>query len=229
MQDVRKLIAKNFQKVVKDLQSKGLLAETEESFQNERRVLAVISSYKKQVNGIITGSSKTGSVTYIEPAINIALNNELEMLKEEELREIRKILRELTQRIRSEFDFVKRTLNLLIHLDSLRAKARLGKLLNGIIPQFSDKPEFSIVDGIHPLLYLSHHEQKKPTFAQSVTLHSQQRILVISGPNAGGKSVTLKMIGLLQMMFQCAIPIPVHETSKLGIFHHFLTDIDCGE
>lgn len=222
---VRRQITKNFQKVLRDMQSKGYIAATEEGFQNDRKVLAVVSSYKKSVPGIITGSSKTGSITFIEPSINIPLNNELEILKEEERREIRKILFQLTQAIRGYHPFLSASLKMMIHFDFLRAKARMGNLYQGIIPAMLDLPGIVIKQGVHPLLYLQHKESKKPTFGQDVQLNTEQRILVISGPNAGGKSVTMKMIGLIQVLFQCAIPVPLKSGSALGVFHSFLTDI----
>lgn len=225
MQSVRRQITKNFQKVLREMQSKGYISATEEGYQNERKVLAVVSSYKKNVPGIITGSSKTGSITFIEPSINIPLNNELEILKEEEKREIRKILFQLTQAIRGYQPFLTASLKMMIHFDFLRAKARLGNLFNGILPTLLDQPGVVIKQGVHPLLYLQHQEAKKTTFGQDVQLNTEQRILVISGPNAGGKSVTMKMIGLIQVMFQCAIPVPLKSGSALGIFHSFLTDI----
>jgi DNA mismatch repair protein MutS2 len=225
MQQVRRQITKNFQKVLRDLQSKGYIAATEENFQNDRKVLAVISSYKKKVGGIITGSSKTGSITFIEPSINIALNNEMEILKEEELKEIRKILQQLTQKIRHRLPFFRASERLLIHMDFLRAKSRLGGQYKGIIPQLTDAPALDIQQGVHPLLFIQHQQQKKITKSQNVQLHHEQRMLVISGPNAGGKSVTMKMVGLIQIMFQCAIPVPVKRGSTLGIFHHLLSDI----
>ena len=225
MVQVRRQITKNFQKVLRDFQSKGYIAATEENYQNERKVLAVISSYKKKVSGIITGSSKTGSITFIEPSVNISLNNEMEILKEEELREIRKILLQLTQKIRHQLPFFKSSERLLIHMDFLRAKSRLGAQYKGIIPQLTDEPALDIKQGIHPLLFIQHQQQKKPTVSQHVQLNKEQRMLVISGPNAGGKSVTMKMVGLIQIMFQCAIPVPVKRGSTLGIFHHLLSDI----
>jgi DNA mismatch repair protein MutS2 len=225
MVTVRRQITKNFQKVLRDMQSKGYIAATEEGYQNERKVLAVVSSYKKNVSGIITGSSKTGSITFIEPSINIPLNNEMEILKEEERREIRKILFQLTQAIRGYHPFLNQSLKTLIHFDFLRAKARLGLKFQGIIPQVLDHPGMLIKQGVHPLLYMQHLELKKPTFGQDVNLNQDQRILVISGPNAGGKSVTMKMIGLIQVLFQCAIPVPAKQGTALGVFHSFLTDI----
>ncbi len=222
---VRRQITKNFQKVMRELQGKGFIAATEEGYQNERKVLAVISSYKKNVPGIITGSSKTGSITFIEPSVNIALNNELEMLKEDELKEIRKILWQLTQAIKGYAPYLLAAQKMLIHFDFLRAKARLGLKYNGIIPSLNEQPEIKIKAGYHPILFLQHQLQKKPIFPQDVHLNTEQRILVISGPNAGGKSVTMKMMGLIQVMFQCAIPVPVKQGSVLGIFHAFLTDI----
>ncbi len=225
MVTVRRQITKNFQKVLRDMQSKGYIAATEEGYQNERKVLAVVSSYKKNVSGIITGSSKTGSITFIEPSINIPLNNEMEILKEEERREIRKILFQLTQAIRGYHPFLHQSLKTLIHFDFLRAKARLGLKFQGIIPQMLEHPGMLIKQGVHPLLYMQHLEMKKPTFGQDVNLNQDQRILVISGPNAGGKSVTMKMIGLIQVLFQCAIPVPAKQGTALGVFHSFLTDI----
>ncbi|MBR9831603.1 endonuclease MutS2 [Acidiluteibacter ferrifornacis] len=221
----RKQITKNFDIALKRMKSKGYLAETNESLINDRRVLSIVSSYKRQVKGKILGSSNTGFLTYIEPEETESLNFELEQLLDDERKEIKKIFRELTKQIKGHLPLLNDYQTVLTELDFIQAKVKHAQLINGVMPQLVDESYIDLIEAYHPLLWLKNQELKKPTLPQSIKMDKFSRMLVISGPNAGGKSITLKTVGLLQLMMQCGLLIPVDPKSKLGWFHHILSDI----
>ncbi|MBX7052685.1 MAG: DNA mismatch repair protein MutS [Flavobacteriales bacterium] len=223
--EVRRSISKNFTRVMKEYAGKGFLGDTGESFLNERRVLAVYSTHKRKVPGIVISSSKTGALTYIEPEVNIQLNFELESLMDDERTEIRKILRQLTQQIRHQLPLIRNHQRCLTEFDFIQAKARLAMDIDAILPEISDEPMIDLKLAYHPLLLLSNRRNHKKTFPQSLRMDRDQRMLVISGPNAGGKSITMKTVGLLQVMLQCGLLVPVAPGSKMAFFHSVLTDI----
>ncbi|MDZ4750106.1 MAG: DNA mismatch repair protein MutS [Flavobacteriales bacterium] len=225
MVEVRKTIARNFQKILREAVSKGFLADTHESFINNRKVLAVISSHKRKIPGIACGSSQTGNLTYIEPEINVPLNFELEMLADDEREEIRKILQELTQRIRHALPLVKAYQDLLTELDFIQAKTRLAIQLDARLPEITEDQVIDLKAAFHPILLLSNRRNSKKTIPQSIQLDKFARILVISGPNAGGKSIALKTVGLLQLMFQSGLLVPVGEGSRMSFFLSVMSDI----
>ncbi|MEO1256202.1 MAG: endonuclease MutS2, partial [Bacteroidota bacterium] len=146
-------------------------------------------------------------------------------LKYAEKREVIKILIALSDHVRKDLNDLKRGAVLLERLDFIHAKAQLAGLINGVVPQVKKVTRFSMVNAIHPLLYLSHKENGKPVVPLNLSLDHENRILIISGPNAGGKSVALKTVGLLQYMLQAGLPIPVDEESELGIFSSIFIDI----
>ena len=225
MTSVRRKINRAFLRALKSVQQRGFLADISEGFVQERRALAVISSYKRQIGGAVLGSSNTGSVTFIEPGPCIPLNQELEMLRDDERKEIRKILRELTQNIRGFLPLIKGYQKGLTELDWIATRARLANQLEGSLPQIRKKPGLHLLSAFHPLLLQANKLSGKETFPQHIELHAKQRMLVISGPNAGGKSITMKTVGLLQMMIQSGLLVPCHNASEVSIFHSILPDI----
>ncbi|MCC6601373.1 MAG: DNA mismatch repair protein MutS [Crocinitomicaceae bacterium] len=225
MSNVRKQIARNFSKVMRDFKGKGFLGDTGEAFINERKVLAVYSAHKRKVPGIAVGSSKTGVLTDIEPEINIPLNFELEALFDDERREIRKILQRLTALVRHHLPLIIAYHELLIELDFIQAKSRLALELDATVPELSDEPLIDLKKAYHPILLLNNRKLGKRTFPQTLLMDKFSRMLVISGPNAGGKSITMKTIGLLQVMLQSGLLIPVARGSRMSFFQSVLTDI----
>jgi len=225
MTSVRRKINRAFLRAMKSVQERGYLADIREGFVQERRALAVISSYKRQVGGAVLGSSNTGSVTFIEPGACIPLNQELEMLRDDERKEIRNILRVLTRNIRRHLPAIKGYQRGLTELDWIATRARLASKLEGSLPQIRKKPGLHLLSAYHPLLHLTNKLAGKETLPQHVELHGKQRMLVISGPNAGGKSITMKTVGLLQMMIQSGLLVPCHNASEVGIFSSILPDI----
>ena len=225
IQQLRGQIHRNFERELRKLMKDGVLGDTKETFINERRVLTVLSTYKRKVPGSVIGSSKTGSLTYIEPQVNILLTNELELLIDDERKEIFKILKLLTADIAQYTILIQYYQSVLTELDFLYAKMRLALQLKADLPIISEEPCIELINAFHPILWKNNQEQGKKTFPQSLLMDKFSRMLVISGPNAGGKSITLKTIGLLQLMLQSGLLIPVHPSSHMSVFKGILTDI----
>lgn len=222
---LRNQINRNFEKEMRKWIKEGMLGETKEAYVNERRVLTVMSSHKRKIGGSVVGSSKTGSLTFIEPAVNIPLNNELELLLDDERKEIFRILQELTREIAHHLPLIEAYQVLLTEMDFINAKTKLALELNAVLPGIVRHTRIELIDAFHPILWKNNKTAGKTTLPQSLILDQNGRMLVISGPNAGGKSITLKTIGLLQLMLQAGLLIPVHENSNLCFFQQVLTDI----
>jgi DNA mismatch repair protein MutS2 len=222
---LRNQINRNFDKEMRKWLKEGMLGETKEAFVNERRVLTVMSSHKRKIGGSVVGSSKTGSLTFIEPAVNVPLNNELELYLDDERKEIFRILQELTREIAHHLPLIEAYQTLLTELDFINAKTKLALELNAVLPGIVRHTRIELIDAFHPILWKTNKLAGKPTLPQSLILDQNGRMLVISGPNAGGKSITLKTIGLLQVMLQAGLLVPVHENSQLCFFQQVLTDI----
>lgn len=226
MRSIRKKINVNFDRILKRLQGSGVLADTSESFVKGKRVLAVGASHKRTIPGGIVGSSNNGHVAYIEPKANQGLHTELDHLIDEEQLEIIRIFKELTKELSAHVDLIETYQYLLTELDFIQAKGRLANRMNGIKPHIEAKETvIDLIDAQHPLLLMANNQAGKPTFPQSVKMDKFSRMMVISGPNAGGKSITLKTVGLLQIMFQSGLLVPVDHRSKMGWFQTILTDI----
>lgn len=201
------------------------LDDIRESVVENRRVLAVKAMYRRKVKGAIMGGSKTGSIVYIEPEVTLRHSRELNNLEYEENEEVVRILKEVTNYIRPFLPLLENYQKFLIQIDVISAKAKYARSLNAILPEITETRHLYFRDAYHPLLYLNNLEEKKETLPQTIELEHESRIIVISGPNAGGKSITLKTVGLLQIMLQSGMLIPVHERSKTCIFDRVLTDI----
>jgi DNA mismatch repair protein MutS2 len=214
-----------FDRMVQKLNKLGYLADIEESFMNGRRVLAVFAEQKRMIKGVLHGESDSRRTTFIEPEETTELNNAIFSLEHEESREIYRILRTLTQDMSLYAGLLKNYSDITGEFDFIRAKAKLGLDLNGHYPKVHDKAIVFLKDAYHPLLYLYNKSNNKPTIPVNLTLNESQRILVISGPNAGGKTVTLKTVGLLQLMLQSGLLVPVHPDSEMGIFKQVLIHI----
>jgi DNA mismatch repair protein MutS2 len=225
MGSMRKEIERNFSGEIQRYRAAGFLDDTKESYINGRRVLAVPAEHKRKIKGTLFGTSNSGKLVYIEPSVNAALNNDLAYLIQEEQDEIYRILLELCDIIRNYLEPIQAWQYALVDLDLVQARALLAKNMGACLPQFIDKPVFELIDAYHPVLLTENRQSKAETKPQSVRLDGEKRIMVISGPNAGGKSITLKTVGLIQWMFQSGLLVPVNPGSRLGIFHKILTDI----
>ena len=214
-----------FDRIIQKLNKAGFMADIDESFLNGRRVVAVQAEYKRQVKGILHGESDTRRTTFIEPEETIELNNDIFSLESEEQKEIIRILRDLTQRLSVYAPLLVQWHSILGTYDFIRAKAKLAADTNATLPNLSDRSGVHLIKAFHPLLYLYNRRQGKVTMPVNVTLNEKQRMLVISGPNAGGKTVTLKTVGLLQLMVQSGLLVPVDPGSEFGIFKQIMIHI----
>ena len=222
---VRGKVNQSFGQAMSQYNSLGYLDEIKESFVENRRVLAVLAMYRRKVKGSILGSSKTGSIAYIEPEATLRYSRELSNLEYEEREEITRILKKLSNDIRPFLELLKQYQEFLSDIDVVAAKAKYARKINAVLPTITNEKELYFRDAFHPILYLNNLEKKEKTYPQTIELKNENRIIVISGPNAGGKTISLKTVGLLQLMLQCGLLIPVHERSKTFLFDRILTDI----
>ena len=214
-----------FDKVIARLNKQGYAADIDESFSNGRRVVAVFSEYKRQVKGILHGESDTRKTAYIEPEETTELNNDIYSLENEEGKEVQRILRKLTADLSVYAELLRGYYNVVGEYDFIRGKALLALDMNASLPMIVDKAHIELINAYHPLLYLYNKASSKNTIPVNITLNDKQRILVISGPNAGGKTVTLKTLGLLQIMIQSGLLVPVSPDSQMGIFKQLMIHI----
>ncbi len=199
--------------------------DTNLTIRNGRVVIPVTHSNKRMIKGFIHDQSATGQTVYVEPTEVFETNNEIRELQYAERREIIKILITFADYIRYDIPEMLKAYNYLGLIDFIRAKATLAIELGGVKPVLQKKPLIKWVKAFHPILLHSHKKQKKEIIPLSIELNKQQRILIISGPNAGGKSVCLKTVGLLQYMLQCGMLVPMSENSEVGVFKDILIDI----
>jgi DNA mismatch repair protein MutS2 len=203
----------------------GYLDDIKESFVQNRRVLAVLAMYRRKVRGTILGSSKTGSIAYIEPETTLNYSRELSNLEYEEKEEITRILKQLSNAIRPFLPLLIQYQDFLSDIDVIAAKAKYADRINGILPTITEERRLYFRDAFHPILYLNNKQKQEITHPQTIELSQENRIIVISGPNAGGKTISMKTVGLLQLMLQSGMLIPVHERSETFLFDRILTDI----
>jgi len=225
MNAVRGKVNQSFGIALTQYNSLGYLDDIRESFVQNRRVLAVLAMYRRKVKGSILGSSKTGSIAYIEPETTLKYSRELSNLEYEEKEEITRILKQLSNRIRPYLELLIEYQNFLSDIDVIAAKAKYANKINAILPTITEERRLFFRDAFHPILYLSNAEKNEVTYPQTIELEQENRIIVISGPNAGGKTISLKTVGLLQLMLQSGMLIPVHERSETFLFDRILTDI----
>ncbi|MEA3494571.1 MAG: hypothetical protein U9R42_00890, partial [Bacteroidota bacterium] len=220
-----KQIITKFNKVLSSCKKNDWLSEDSESIRKGERVLSVKSKYKRKIKGLIFDVSTSGQTTFLVPESVVELRNDLFNLKQEEKREIVKILKEVANVIRPYIDDILNYQKMLGQFDLIRAKSLFGKTINGNIPKVKIENGTKLTDAYHPLLLLKNKIKGLKTVPLSISLKNGTRITVISGPNAGGKSVCLKTIGLTQLMFQAGIPIPADPNSEIGVFSKLFVDI----
>ena len=221
----RNELRKLFDKIVAKLNKEGCLADIEESFMNGRRVLAVFAEQKRMIKGVLHGESDSRRTTFIEPEETTGLNNDIFSLENDETREVYKILRKLTGQLSVYAALLKTYFDTAGEFDFIHAKAKWAVAIGGNYPQVFDRAHVKLIDAYHPLLLLYNKVNNKPTIPVNISLNDKSRILVISGPNAGGKTVTLKTVGLLQLMLQSGLLVPVHADSEMGIFKQLMIHI----
>jgi DNA mismatch repair protein MutS2 len=216
---------KRFRSYLNEMKKLGWIRETEESFYNGRKVLAVLAEYKRDVKGLVHGSSDTGKTAFIEPYNTIEINNEITNLEQDEKREVFRLLRQLSDKLRPYSELIGNYQKTLSLLDFTRAKAKYALHIGANLPVIASEPVIKLMEAVHPVLWQHNKSLAKPTLPISFLLNTEKRILIISGPNAGGKSITLKTVGLLQVMMQSGLLIPAKEGSELGIVQHLMCDI----
>ena len=214
-----------FDRIVSKLNKQGYLTDIEESFMNGRRVLAVFAEQKRTVKGVLHGESDSRRTSFIEPEETTELSNEIYSLEHEETREVNRILRELTKHLSVYAPLLKAYHNIAGEFDFIRAKAKLAIDIGGNYPMVVDKAHVNLIQAYHPLLLLYNQRAGKVTIPVNLKLDDKNSILVISGPNAGGKTVTLKTVGLLQVMLQAGLLVSVHPDSEMGIFKQLFIHI----
>ncbi|MFZ5941758.1 MAG: endonuclease MutS2 [Bacteroidota bacterium] len=219
-------ISKRISQLMKKAQAEGWVEEDAGvTFRNGRPVIPIAASHKRKISGLVHDESATGRTAFIEPAEVVELGNELRELEYAERREIIQILLQFTADIRPYLPDLETAQHFLAMIDFTRAKALFARRIGAIRPQVDAGPGFDWVQAVHPLLLLAHRVENKEVVPLNLFLSGKNRILVISGPNAGGKSVCLKTVGLLQYMLQCGLLVPVSEQSKFGLFGGIFIDI----
>lgn len=218
-------IGQSFSSALSKAKASGYLDEIKETIVDNQRVLAVLSMHRRKVTGSMLGASKSGNIVYIAPQATLSYHRELQDLIFEEKQEIIRILRELSFKIRPFTELIKEYLAYLTSLDVIASKAKYAQSIGGLLPKISKTKKLYFKNAYHPILWVKNQSQKVKTVPQTIELNDRQQIIVISGPNAGGKSITLKTIGLLQLMIQSGMLIPVDEKSETFLFDYILTDI----
>lgn len=219
-------LRKTLDSIFRTSKEKGYVPEGSSlTVRDGRMVIPLQAEHKRKLKGFIHGESTTGQTIFMEPAEVLEANNQLRELEYAERREIIKLLTKLTDEVRNQIEPLKNAYRFLGIIDFIRAKAKLAQLLDAELPEIIDTPSMNWENARHPLLFLSHKEQNKSIVPLNITLDSDNHLLLISGPNAGGKSVCLKTVGLLQYMAQCGLLVPVQENSILGLFESIFIDI----
>ncbi|KAB2810166.1 endonuclease MutS2 [Phaeocystidibacter luteus] len=214
-----------FYKAVRKYESLGLLGDVREGVHDDRRTMGIQAGFKGRVNGLLHGASNKHSLVFIEPGECVEINNEVAMLVDDEKREIRRILRELTQLLALHQDELKAFSRIMAEIDFIHAKARYALAEDACLPSINNEGVWEITKGINPVLRHFHKTKNRSVVPLDINLDPDQRIVVISGPNAGGKSITLKTVGLFQLMLQSGLLLPVHPSSSFPIINKILADI----
>lgn len=221
----RSMLRKVFETILRKLSKQGYLADISESFLNGRRTVAINAEQKRIVKGILHGESDTAKTVFIEPEETIALNNEIFSLERSEAREIHHILSQTTASLSGYQPHLLSYYHLCGLYDFIAAKAQLAADMNAFMPRISAHPIIHLVKAFHPILLLNNKRNGKTIVPTNIQLDKSERILIISGPNAGGKTVTMKTVGILQMMLQSGLLVPADPHSEMGIFKQIMIHI----
>ncbi len=222
---VRAKINQSFTSALSQYNQLGYLDDIRESVVENRRVLAVLAMYRRKVKGTAMGSSKTGSLVFIEPEATLRHSRELADLEYRQREEVIRILRKLSAILRPHVEILDHYQDFLSEIDLTAAKAKYAIRTQSVLPEITTNRRLYFRDAFHPILLLTNNQKKLPTYPQTFELSQDNRIIVISGPNAGGKTISLKTVGLLQLMLQSGLLIPVHPRSETFLFDRILTDI----
>ena len=219
-------ISRTLYSILRSAQSEGVVEkDVTPTLRDGRLVIPVIPTLKKKIKGIVHDESATGKTVFIEPTEVVEANNRVRELEGEERKEIIRILTQFTNKLRPYTREIMDSYRFLAKIDLIQAKQKLAEIQKAIEPEVEDHPHIDWIRAIHPLLQQSLEKKGEKVVPLDITLTQDKRILIISGPNAGGKSVCLKTVGLLQYMLQCGLSIPVSERSKTGVFQNIMIDI----
>ena len=219
-------ISRTLHAILRNAQQDGVVdKDVTPTMRDGRLVIPVAPALKRKIKGIVHDESATGRTVFIEPAEVVEANNRIRELEGEERREIIRILQEFTAEVRPHYQEILQSYEFLAEIDFIHAKAGLARQFNATTPDIKGAPLIDWTLARHPLLYLSLTRHGKKIVPLDIELNGHQRILIISGPNAGGKSVCLKTVGLIQYMLQCGLPVPIGENSRTGIFGSIFIDI----
>ncbi|MCD8041471.1 MAG: endonuclease MutS2 [Tannerellaceae bacterium] len=219
-------ISRSLQSILRSAQSEGIVdKDVTPTMRDGRLMIPVVPAFKRKIKGIVHDESASGKTVFIEPEVVVEANNRIRELEGDERREILRILTAFTNEVRPLVPDILHSYGFMAEIDFIRAKALFAQQIKGIKPVVENVQQIDWFHAIHPILYLSLQKQGKEVVPLDISLDREHRILLISGPNAGGKSVCLKTVGLLQYMLQCGLLIPVYENSRTGIFDHIFIDI----
>lgn len=219
-------ISRTLYSILRSAQSEGVVEkDVTPTLRDGRLVIPVIPTLKKKIKGIVHDESATGKTVFIEPTEVVEANNRVRELEGEERKEIIRILTNFTNKVRPYVREMMDSYRFLAKIDLIQAKAKIAEIFKAIEPEVEDHPHIDWIRAIHPLLQISLEKKGEKVVPLDIILTQEKRILIISGPNAGGKSVCLKTVGLLQYMLQCGLSIPVSERSKTGVFQNIMIDI----
>ena len=219
-------ISRTLNSILRSAQAEGIVdKDVNPTVRDGRLVIPVVPALKRRIKGIVHDESATGKTVFIEPAEVVEANNRIRELEGEERREVIRILTEFTDEVRPQIPEILESYSFLAEIDFIRAKALTSIDMDAIRPELCDHPHIDWVEAEHPLLRITLAKHHKKVVPLDIKLSNEQRILIISGPNAGGKSVCLKTVGLLQYMLQCGMLIPLKRASRAGIFRSIFIDI----
>lgn len=219
-------ISKSLQSILRQGQSDGFIEkDVNPAMRDGRLVIPISPAFKRKIKGIVHDESATGKTVFIEPEIVVEANNKIRELQAKEKREVIRILTAFSNEIRPRIPEIMDSYQFLAHIDFIRAKALFAETTESSLPSIGNDPVIDWANATHPILFLAHKKAGKEVVPLDISLNQEQRILLISGPNAGGKSVCLKTVGLLQYMLQCGMLVPMHKSSKMGVFRGIFIDI----
>lgn len=228
--EAAKAITRNMQIAIREAQAAGLIGrDVQPSLREGHMLIPVNAANKRKIKGVVHADSGSGKTVFIEPEAVAAASSRLRELENDERREVARILIEFTNLVRPHLADLMRSYNFMGEMDFIRAKASFALRINGIKPVFENEQQVEWIQAVHPLLNIQLRQQNKEAFPLDIRLNRKDRLLIVSGANAGGKSLCLKTVALLQYMLQCGLLIPVDESSRTGIFDHIFVDIGDGQ
>ena len=228
--EAAKAITRNMQIAIREAQAAGLIGrDAQPSLREGHMLIPVNAANKRKIKGVVHADSGSGKTVFIEPEAVAAASSRLRELENDERREVARILIEFTNLVRPHLADLMRSYHFMGEMDFIRAKASFALRINGIKPVFENEQQVEWIQAVHPLLNIQLRQQNKEAFPLDIRLNRKDRLLIVSGANAGGKSLCLKTVALLQYMLQCGLLIPVDESSRTGIFDHIFVDIGDGQ